>query len=332
MSCTDWTQLDLLGSVPCCEPSGQLTTRPYPPCFPFVQSHRTAASDGVSEPIVDDRGRPLLGPTSLVWPPQETSRATVTMGISFTACLSFRGGGGIRTPGAFALRFSRPSPSTTRPLLRILNLLAIIPGPRTSRPGAGLVADDDVVGRFAEHHPDHRPPEPIGRRGGIRLVHDLTENGDPIAFAQHDLAVAGAPLLGELRQHALEDAARVIAELEPLRRQESSDVFGGRQAAFVPGRRGLIAPGCAHLLQADLGALHADQRRTGVVVDEQVLAFLLDDAPGPIQETVPGLRDGPVPETGRARQRGGERGGAGPQPADDLDRLAHPGARDRRAP
>src|SRR5436309_3474143 len=28
------------------------------------------------------------------------------------------GGGGIRTPGAFALRFSRPSPSTTRPLLR----------------------------------------------------------------------------------------------------------------------------------------------------------------------------------------------------------------------
>src|SRR5262249_51517354 len=28
------------------------------------------------------------------------------------------GGGGIRTPGAFALRFSRPSPSTARPLLQ----------------------------------------------------------------------------------------------------------------------------------------------------------------------------------------------------------------------
>jgi hypothetical protein len=32
------------------------------------------------------------------------------------------GGGGIRTPGACALRFSRPSPSTTRPLLRVCRL------------------------------------------------------------------------------------------------------------------------------------------------------------------------------------------------------------------
>ena len=33
-------------------------------------------------------------------------------------CCHTSGGGGIRTPGAFALRFSRPLPSSTRPLLQ----------------------------------------------------------------------------------------------------------------------------------------------------------------------------------------------------------------------
>ena len=93
-----------------------------------------------------------------------------------------------------------------------------------------------------------------------------------------DLAVARAPLLGRLGQHAFQDAAPVVAQLEAVRGQEPADVLR-RGAAFVPGRGRFVAPPGPHLFQADLCPLHPDQRRAAVVVDEEVLPLVLDDPP-----------------------------------------------------
>src|SRR5258708_543292 len=71
-----------------------------------------------------------------------------------------RGGGvGIRTLGAFALRFSRPSPSTTRPLLREwVNLRQRPPAPNP---------DDPHQRRQPENAHAHRNhPDPADHGGG----------------------------------------------------------------------------------------------------------------------------------------------------------------------
>src|SRR4051812_20510757 len=51
----------------------------------------------------------------------ETRNGSISESLAHVAIRLSRshvgGGGGIRTPGAFAQRFSRPSPSTARPLL-----------------------------------------------------------------------------------------------------------------------------------------------------------------------------------------------------------------------
>jgi integrase len=279
-----------------------------------------------------------------VTPDGATVRATVAkdnLGIArdLTALdpLEVGGGGGIRTPGAFALRFSRPSPSTTRPLLRTDfsrrtgAIIPTLPGSRSSRTGARLVADDGRVGDLAEHDAQRRLAETNRGCRRIRFLHRLPEHGHRVTLPQHHLAVARAPLLRGLAQHAFQDAAPVVAEVKAVRGQEPADVLG-RGAAFVPGRGRLVAPPGPHLLQADLGPLHPDQRRAAVVVHEEVLPLVLDDPPGRVQEAIPRLRDRPVPDAGRAGQGSGERRRRGPQPADDLDHLAHPRPGDRGAP
>ena len=133
------------------------------------------------------------------------------------------GGGGIRTPGAFALRFSRPSPSTTRPLLRAN--FSVLPGAITTR-----------VTRTATTLPppphNHTPGSLLRmtgsggapsttRKAGWRAAPEIPSDRargrpcpgwPPIPFPQHDLAVARAALLGDLGQHPFQDAARDDSE------------------------------------------------------------------------------------------------------------------------
>ena len=133
-------------------------------------------------------------------PCRSSRRSTRRRAAPISASLG--GGGGIRTPGAFALRFSRPSPSTTRPLLRTDfsrrtgAIIPTLPGSRSSRTGARLVADDGRVGRARRA----RRATPAGG-SRPRLPSDpaparpCPSDGHPIALPQHDLAVARAPLL-----------------------------------------------------------------------------------------------------------------------------------------
>ena len=111
------------------------------------------------------------------------------------------GGGGIRTPGAFALRFSRPSPSTARPLLRTdcyrrtggHHTHCLVREVRTRRPGSSLTTAASGTSPSTTRSAAGAHLPRCCRR--VRFLHRPAEDGHRVALPEHRLPVSRAPLL-----------------------------------------------------------------------------------------------------------------------------------------